>query len=222
MLTRYIHSVDIFGPFREISNDGLVDLKRNFPSLVSRKMTRAALMIGECLKDRTLSSEDAIIYATTFSETTSLEKYLDSFPTPSPLMFQNSIHPAGMEQLLIARKKPVEEFMSFAGDTGIIYAALVSACVSAQPVQWIVCAEEKGTWLTDMNCGCDQDFAFAINLDSVPENALGRLDWKSSQFAESDGGYSVDSTLDLLQILRDQKDCCIQGISGTLELHWLS
>jgi len=219
---RYLHFVSTFGPYTDIDADTLKALKANFPPQASRRMTKPSLMIGECLKQQEMAATDAVIFATTYSETMCLEKYLDSFPTPSPLMFQNSIHPSGMEQVLIARKQAIEEFMSFAGDNRLIHSALIAAFISEKPRQWIIGTEEIGTWLTGKQRASEVDFAFAILLSSDPQNALARCEWmpvsESSLMSETDL-----TTLDFLNILNQRQPCHLKAASlGELKLTWLS
>ncbi len=219
MLTRFLHIVSTFGPFSEMDADAIKALKSNFPPLVSRRMTKPALMLGACLKDQTIDPADAVIFTTTYSETMCLEKYLDSFPTPSPLMFQNSIHPSGIEQLLIARKQPVEEFMSFAGDNRLVHSALVAAFVSETPRQWIVGTEEIGTWLTEHKRASDVDFAYAILLSSDSANAVAKIEWRPQSVSQD----TPETDLDFLKILDHRMPCRMKAASlGELELTWLS
>ena len=222
MHTRYIHLANTFGPFEQTEMEVVKELKRNFPPMISRRMTKLALMIGECIKGESMEVTDAVIYATTFSETACLEKYLDSFPTPSPLMFQNSIHPSGMEQVLIARKQAVEEFMSFGGDDHILHSAIVATFTSDQPTQWLIGAEEKGTWLTEKECASAFDFAYAVKLSKEAEGALAKLVWTPAQNVE-DASQATTTTLDFLNILKTRKDCSMEAQSlGQLELNWVS
>lgn len=218
-ITRYIHAMQHFGPLEQVPDSVIKELKQQFPALVSRRLTRMALMIAACLKDQVIAADATVIYATTFSETNCLEKYLESFPTPSPLMFQNSIHPSGMEQVLIARKQPVEEFFCYAGDTHILHSALIAAFTSDQPEQWLVAAEERGTWLTERGFASEQNFAWALRLNQDSEGALARMEWTPDTQTPA---TSPLSTLDFLNLLLERRDRQLQTESlGTVTLQWL-
>ena len=222
MHTRYIQVANSFGPSSETSIDTWKTLKKNFPPLVSRRMTQLALMIGECLKDQEIQCSDSVIYLTTFSETLCLEKYLDSFPNPSPLMFQNSIHPSGMEQVLIARKQSVEEFLAFGGNKTVLHSALVAAFTSENPTQWLIGAEEKGTWLTEKKCASEQDFAFALKLTNDPQDALAKLAWQplTNETVEKP---SELTTLGFLEIIQQERSGrFVTDSMGVLTIDWLS
>ena len=180
MITRYIHSIQTTGPYENMEPAHVKELKAGFPPAAARRMTRLALLIGKCLEGIQIRPDDSVIYATTFSETMCLESYLDSFPNPSPLMFQNSIHPSGLEQVLIARQQPVSEFLPFAGRRHVMHAALTAACSTDKARQWIIASEEQGTWLTEKGCGSPTDFAFHIGASDDPQGAIGRIIWDPS------------------------------------------
>jgi len=222
MHTRYIQVANTFGPSSETSIDTWKTLKKNFPPLASRRMTQLALMIGECLKDQEIQCSDSVLYVTTFSETLCLEKFLDSFPNPSPLMFQNSIHPSGMEQVLIAKKQSAEEFLAFGGNKNAMHSALVAAFTSENPTQWLIGAEEKGTWLTEKECASDQDFALALKLTDNPAAALAKLSWQPLT-SETVDNPTVLTTFGLLELIQQKHSGrFVTDSMGVLTIDWLS
>src|SRR5947199_274737 len=77
--------------------------------------------------------DDALIYASTFAETRSLEDYLTSFPTASPLLFQTSIHPGAVQQVLIGRQQPVGRFWPLTGRRRLVEHALLTALLEPVP-----------------------------------------------------------------------------------------
>jgi hypothetical protein len=90
-------------------------LKAHFPPGATRRMTTLGMLVGGALSRLEPAEGDAVVYATGYSESRTLEAYLDSFPTPSPTLFQTSIHPSAVQQLMIARQQPVREFMPLSG-----------------------------------------------------------------------------------------------------------
>ena len=219
---RYVHSLHTFGPHESLTDSAVKQLKQNFSPLVSRRLTRMALMIGECLKHASIPTNASVIYATTYSESNCLEKYLASFPTPSPLMFQNSIHPSGMEQVLIARKQAIEEFLCFAGADHILHSALIAACMSEQPEQWLIVAEEKATWLTEEDCASAVDFALALQLNANPDQALAKLEWNPADATAAEQDATTLRPLQFLQQLQARQDLHLSTQSlGSMSLQWL-
>ena len=73
-------------------------------------MTHLGLLTGAVLDGVPLTAADAVVYASSFAETRALEDFLASFPTASPLLFQTSIHPSAVQQVLIGRQQPVGRF----------------------------------------------------------------------------------------------------------------
>ena len=138
-------------------------------------------------------------YATTFSETMCLEAYLDSFPNPSPLMFQNSIHPSGLEQVLIARQMPVSEFLPFAGRRHVMHAALIAACTTDKARQWVVASEEQGTWLTEKECGSPTADSRLRRRSDYPQGAIKKKSQGSRGVTTGGQTYMSLSTFTLFQ-----------------------
>ena len=80
-------------------------------------MTHLGLLIGSALDGVPLEPEDAMVYASTYAETRALEDFLLSFPQASPSLFQASIHPGGVQQVLIGRQQPISRLWPLAGRT---------------------------------------------------------------------------------------------------------
>src|ERR1700677_1795922 len=68
-------------------------LKVHFPPGATRRMTSLGLLVGSVLEQMLPGEGDSIVYATGYAESCALEGFLESFPTPSPTLFQTSIHP---------------------------------------------------------------------------------------------------------------------------------
>ncbi len=102
-------------------------LKTLFPKLATRRMTQLGLVVGHTLLEVAPTADDTLVYASQYGETRALEAYIDSFPTPSPTLFQTSIHPSSVQQALIFRQQPIREFFPLAGSDYLVAAALQTA-----------------------------------------------------------------------------------------------
>jgi hypothetical protein len=217
MIQRFIHSIRLSGPFDALDESFVKTAKGRFPPLVSRRMTRLALLCGEVTHDANIRQDDSVVYATTYAETLCLESYLASFPTPSPLGFQNSIHPSGLEQVLIARQQPVDRFLCFAGKEALISSALMAVCASEQQRQWLVVAEEKGTWLTERGHASDCFFSCCLGFAPEQEGAMGTLCWDPSQTGAEAPALSAPAWM---QLLLERRRFCCASPCGTLSIEW--
>src|SRR4051812_39124370 len=90
---KYLHAIRVEQPVAtEAAAEARIRLAQVFPRATSRRMTHLGLLVGAALEGIDFGATDALVYATTYAETRALEDYLTSFPTPSPLLFQTSIH----------------------------------------------------------------------------------------------------------------------------------
>ena len=219
-LKKYIRSVKTIGPFKELELDFKKSLKSNFAGSAARRMTDLALLIGEITKDVEIEEDDSVVYATTFSESRCLEKYLESFPNPSPLGFQNSIHPSGFEQVMIARKQPLSEFIPLAGREELSASALQAAFTSAKETQWVVFAEERSTWLTDIKFASETYFAGFLELTtSVPDQAIGSVELDKSCVDASQN--KEENLLQLFRVIEENEDSELKSEAfGKFTFRW--
>jgi hypothetical protein len=175
MLERFIQSLscsDVGAEDPSVTRDRLKD---RFPRGATRRMTQLGLLVGTALDELRPGPDDAIVYASAFAETRALEAYLDSFPTPSPTLFQTSIHPSAVQQVMIGRQQPVREFFPITGRAHLVAQALQTAALCSAP-RVIVCGgEERGTWLLEHGVASDRSFAFACALSAEPTGALARI-----------------------------------------------
>ena len=118
-------------------------------------------MVGGALSRLDPGLEDALVYASGYAESCALEGFLDSFPTPSPTLFQTSIHPSGVQQLLIGRQRSVREFLPLSGGPLLGFHALRTAFLSRSARVLLCGGEERGTWLLEHGLASDRTFAFA-------------------------------------------------------------
>ncbi len=139
-------------------------LRGEFPPGGSRRMTTLGLLVGSALGRLRPEPADAIVYASAYAESGALEGFIDSFPTPSPTLFQTSIQPSAVQQFLIGRQLPVGEFLPLSGGPLLGFHALRAAFLSDAPRVLLCGGEERGTWLLDHGLASDRTFAFALAL----------------------------------------------------------
>ncbi len=150
-------------------------LKALFPPGATRRMTQLGLTLGATLQPLAPTEDDTLVYASTYAETHALESYLDSFPSPSPTLFQTSIHPSSVQQKLIQRQQPVRHFFPITGGSTLPVQALLVALLADTPRVLLCGGEERGGWLLEQNRASDRTFAFSLALSASPADALARL-----------------------------------------------
>jgi len=200
--------------------DALAALKAEFPGRSARRMTRLGMQMSHVLRGMSLSEESSLVYATRFSETQTIEKFLGSFPFPSPQAFQTSIHPGGVEQFLIQNKQSIREFFPLAGGTDLLFRALQTAML-CRGSRIIICGgEETGTWLQEAGASSESNYAWALELTGAAkasENVLGRLTW--IELAGAEGASEL--LPDFFTALQNSKPYRYRSAEGSeLELNW--
>lgn len=222
MLERWITALHTEDAGLETPSATRERLKDRFPKNATRRMTQLGLLVGAALEPLHPQTGDAIIYASAYAETRALEGYLDSFPSPSPTLFQTSIHPSAVQQSLITHRQPVRQFLPLTGGSRLPAQALLAAFLAGTP-RVIVCGgEERGTWLLEHGRASDRTFAFAFTLSAAPAvGALARIALECS-----DAPFSTDTTLplpaffDCLHTRRPIHTCVLPG--RRLRLDWLT
>jgi len=179
MLERHIQFLRVErAPAGETAATARARLADKFPRNALRRMTHLGLLAGAVLDGVPLGPEDAVVYASTFAETRALEDYLASFPTASPLLFQTSIHPSALQQVLIGRQQPVRRFWPVTGRGRLVESALLSALL--EPAARVILAggEERGTWLLEQGMASKEAFAFGIVLTIDRTGTTGRIGYE--------------------------------------------
>jgi hypothetical protein len=176
MLEGHLHALATDDPGGEAPAETRLRLKGHFPSGATRRMTTLGMLVGRAVAVLEPAEDDAIVYASEYAESSALEGFLDSFPTPSPTLFQTSIHPSAVQQLMIARQIPIREFLPLSGGALFAFHALRAALLSPAP-QVILCGgEERGTWLLAHGLASPRTYAFAARIrKDAPSGALARV-----------------------------------------------
>ena len=190
-----------------------------FPRGALRRMTHLGLLVGATLDGLAVGADDTIVYATTYSETRALEDYLASFPAPSPLLFQLSIHPSAVQQVLIGRQRSVRRFVPLTGRRRLVEHALLAALLDPAPRVVLAGGEERGTWLLDHGVASDRAFAFALGLAAGPDPAAtGRLTFDEAPSASAaDPCPSLPAWADALA---ERRPLRWRGFGGAYALEW--
>jgi hypothetical protein len=176
MLERHIQLLRVEQPAADETAAGArTRLADKFPRTALRRMTHLGLLIGSTLDGIALGPEDALVYASSFAETRALEDYLTSFPSASPLLFQTSIHPSAVQQVLIGRQQPIRRFWPMTGRQRLVESALLAALMESAPRVILLGGEERGTWLLEQKMASERAFAFAVVLTTDSAGAHGRI-----------------------------------------------
>jgi hypothetical protein len=176
MLERHIQFLRVERPAPDETAAGArTRLSDKFPRTALRRMTHLGLLTGSVLDGVPLGPDDAVVYASSFAETRALEDYLASFPSASPLLFQTSIHPSAVQQVLIGRQQPVRRFWPMTGRQRLVESALLTALMEPAARVVLVGGEERGTWLLEQNMASAEAFAFGLVLTADETAAQGRI-----------------------------------------------
>ena len=174
-------------------------LKEKFPRGATRRMTQLGMLLGGVLQPIEITEEDALVYATEFAETRALEGYLESFPAASPTLFQTSIHPSGVQQLLIGKQQRVREFFPMTGRAHLVAQALQTALLCPSPRAILCGGEECASWLLHGCAASPRAFAFALGLSRHTDGALARLTLGLGPATSGGGELSLSEFFDALQ-----------------------
>jgi len=217
MIERYLHHVRVELPAPDETAAGArVRLAEKFPRTALRRMTHLGLLIGSALDGTALTPEDAVVFASTFGETRALEDFLTTFPTASPLLFQTSIHPSSVQQVLIGRQQPIARLWPLAGRARLVEQALLTSLIEPAPRVACVGGEERGTWMLDHQMASCISFAFAAILTRDPAGAAGRVAFTPGQIADA----ACPTLENFSHALAERRPLHWHGAGGTWSLEW--
>lgn len=163
MLERYVTALALDDAGLETPAETRDRLREHFAKGATRRMTQLGMLLGAPLQAVAPAAEDTLVYLSAYAETRALEGYLESFPTPSPTLFQTSIHPSSVQQNLIGRQQTLRRFFPMAGRHHGVAQALTVALLDG-PAAVFCGGEERGTWLLEQGAASDRTFAFALRL----------------------------------------------------------
>ncbi len=196
MLERFIDVLESDDPRAEPAAATRDRLKARFAPGATRRMTTLGMLLGASLARMGPSEADAIVYASGYGESRALEDFLDTFPNPSPTLFQTSIHPSAVQQAMIGGQRPAGEFMALSGGNLLAFHAL-RACLLSGARRVLLCGgEETGTWLLEHGLASPRTFAFATALTQERgPSALGSVQLEPF---DTDGSMALPELFDLL------------------------
>jgi hypothetical protein len=175
MLERWITALHTEDAGQEAPAATRERLKDRFPKNATRRMTQLGLTLGAAFNPVQVGADDTVVYASSYSETNALEGYLESFPNPSPTLFQTSIHPSAIQQNLILRQQAIARFFPVSGGDNLPAQALLVALLDAAPRVILCGGEERGGWIREQGHASESTFAFALALARAPAGAIGRI-----------------------------------------------
>ena len=217
MISRFIQQVRVELPeATEAAAEARRRLADRLPRPALRRMTHLGLLLGAALEGAALGSDDAIVYATTFAETRSLEDFLTSFPAASPLLFQTSIHPGGVQQVLIGRQQPVARLWPLAGRLRLVEQALLVALLEPAPRVALVGGEERGTWMLEQHMASARAFAFAAILTGEAPGAAGQVAFTPG----AERAEPAPALEEFALALAGRQSLRWCGLGGTWDLGW--
>jgi len=193
-------------------------LRDLFPRNATRRMTQLGIVLGSTLQPLRPRENDTVVYASTHAETLALEGYLDSFPNPSPTLFQTSIHPSSVQQNLIQLQQPVRELLPLTGGDDLPALALQAALLAPTARTLLCGGEERGGWLLEQGHASDRTFAFTLVLSTDATDAIGRV---SLEPAASDAPFRPLPLAAFFDHLHHRRPCDLLVSPGRrLVLNW--
>ncbi len=217
MIERHLHAVHIENPGLEEPAASRERLRPLFPPGATRRMTQLGLLLGSVLDGIKLAETDALVYASAYGESRALEDYLASFPTASPALFQTSIHPSAVQQVLIARQQPVHSFLPFTGRAHLAAHAVQAALLADAPRAVLCGGEERGRWLIECEAASNETFAFAAVLSDDAAGSLGLL--RLAPNDENEGSLTLREFFAVLRERRPLHQAVAPGLTLTLAWH---
>jgi hypothetical protein len=219
MFERHLHFLRVEQPASTETGDSARDrLAAKFPRGALRRMTHLGLLVGSALDGLVIGSDDTVVYATTYAETRAVEDYLTSFPEPSPLLFQTSIHPSAVQQVLIGRQQPVRRFFPLTGRSRLVEQALLTALIDPAPHVVLLGGEERGTWMLDQGIASDRAFAFALGLGAQLAGAIARVAYAPLGADQETG--ACPTLADFAEALVRRREMRWRGAGGGFSLQW--
>lgn len=214
--TRYVAALRLDDAGSEYPAATRDRLRDRFPRGATRRMTQLGLLVGSTLLELEPGEDDAIIYASGYAETRALEAYLESFPTPSPTLFQTSIHPSAVQQALIGRQQAVRTFLPMTGSAHLVAQALVASFLAPERRILLCGGEERGTWLLEQRAASDRTFAFAFALVREPAAAMAQVSLSPPRNPPPTAGLPLAAFFDHLAARRNFSF----PTPGGLEIGW--
>ena len=157
--------------------DAALVAESGLPRSSVRRLSRMGLQAAVLLNRLAADGTQPVVLASSHAESRSLEAFLDSFPTPSPLRFQTSVHPSSVQQARVALQAPLRTYIPLCGGEWLALTALRTALQLPAARVILMGGEEAGTWLTGVGLASLASFGFGLLLSDSPEGAVGSVRW---------------------------------------------
>lgn len=177
----YIHDVASWGVFAPDDTEAMTSAKARIDRKVLRRMSPTAVVLHALLTDYAAQDLGMMVLGTTFGESIGLEKYLDSFPHPSPMHFQNSVHPSSLLQWLIHEKQSIEELIPLAGECLSANALAILFADHSARKRSLIIVDKMGTWLKEIGQSSRESFALGMNFSPDSRGALGAVVYEEEE-----------------------------------------
>ncbi|WP_309387035.1 hypothetical protein [Cerasicoccus frondis] len=216
MNKRYITVVSAFAPIQEIPDETRKKLRKNFKPLAARRLTTLPLLLGELTQSAAPQPTDEWVFASEFGGSISLENYLNSFPNPSPLHFQNSIQPGPIDLVNVARGQAANQLTPIVGGEHLLGDALLTAMISPAKTVHLVGGEEFTAWAATHGLGADDSFGFYLKICPSEESAVAELT------LEPQAGDTPPLTIREAAVRLDKRESLATALSngGLIRLQW--
>ncbi|MGE9295071.1 MAG: hypothetical protein ACQKBV_02115 [Puniceicoccales bacterium] len=216
MIRRAITIATATQPVTTLPPERVKALRKNFSPLAARRLTTLPLLLGEVCRDAHPAPDDEWVFASQFGGSVSLERYLGSFPNPSPLHFQNSIQPGPIDLVNVAQRQPAALLTPIIAGRDVVAEGLLTAMISPAPVVHLTGGEEAEPWTADRALGSPLSYAFYLKLETSADAALGEISFHPGE--TTDSGLFAEDFPGVLQ----RREAITIGLPerGTLRIRW--
>ncbi len=196
------------------------DIKSAVPRRHGRRMSGLGRLVYWLFRDDPPEPEDAIVYATTFTEARALEAYLASLPHASPLAFQTSIHPGAVQQAMIALGRPVRTLLPLAGEEDLFTRMCLTGLTQKAARVFLVMGEERADLLLRHGLASATTWALCLRLGTGGKPA-GMLRWERSAAAHTSGETTPPDAPTIARAVHNRALLNYPTpMGGTLRLTW--
>lgn len=201
------------------------EIKAAVPRRHARRMSDLGRLVYWLFRNDPPEPEDAIVYATTFTEARALEAYLESLPHASPLAFQTSIHPGAVQQAMIALGRPVRTLLPLAGEEDLFTRMCLTGLTQQSGRVFLLTGEERGDRLLHHGLASATTWALCLRLgpgSGEGNKRAGTLRWERTSTArENDTATPPPSATEIARAVHRRTPLNLPTpMGGTVYLTW--
>jgi len=146
----------------EPDDEDVVVGRSRLPSTINRRgarrMTHLGTLIARVLDPESIDLDSTLVYGSTYAGS-----------------FQSSIHPSAVQQVFVASRASVNEFIPLCGGPYLVASMFNTAFCARTARTLLVGAEERGEWMLDLGLASAESWAWCIELSQEAEGALGTV-----------------------------------------------